>query len=758
MLTICTELRPLTSEKSLLTCADGTNLILNAQATDIAQVIDQAQNNCSPEILGAPLFEKLTQHHSIRKLDPHKHAQRPHAQPLVERPPTAQTSQTSQTCGNILICGDAALGTELAARLQKLTKLAKLDVQCTYSDLTPRECAYEAFHGGTLIVCRSNQSKAVFCEELSTLNELNVSWIPIDYSGISLLVGPAVIDGDGASYHDCVARERGNAIDHEVYLASLQPAMRGNFLEHILNCPQFLDECAQLISQIHTERSVDTQRNGVVNTVWELHPGGALNVHPVLPRHFVNPPAHQSVKHPQTFVVDTRFGLVRELTEVKHSAYMPPTLHTTQARTTDLTKISGYVNTVFCQGSSIIPPDASPVQKAQAIENNFYAAIGESVERYCSNLIDIKPVTYASYNQLRKRGYPALDPAEIVLFSQRQYAHPGFPFVPFSRDLEIGWVEGMYADDEAPVFVPASLVYVNWHTRQNSHEPRINFPAFAGVAAGATAEQAILSGVSEVIERHATMVWWLNSFALPHIVLSDAQRRLFDGAQETLRAGLINLDNTFDIPVAAGVIHNDTSKLVHVGFSCRASIEEAALKAWSEALTLQEGAHDLKNPHGTHWAAIRSGLLPGRSYKAWRADRKYLDDFRDDLKDVDDLLVQQEVFLDPRAVDYVAPLLDREATRLASTVTPLADNSLSSYRAKIEARGNRLITVDITSPDVSACAMRVIRSIIPGTVGNTPAAFPYLGNDVVVTEAVKLGWRDKPLPEENINHFPMPHA
>ena len=42
--------------------------------------------------------------------------------------------------------------------------------------------------------------------------------------------------------------------------------------------------------------------------------------------------------------------------------------------------------------------------------------------------------------------------------------------------------------------------------------------------------------------------------------------------------------------------------------------------------------------------------------------------------------------------------------------------------------------------------------------GNAPAAFPFLGLGRVQELAVELGWRSTPLPEADLNYFPLPHA
>ncbi|WP_410566703.1 YcaO-like family protein [Amycolatopsis sp. cmx-4-61] len=59
-------------------------------------------------------------------------------------------------------------------------------------------------------------------------------------------------------------------------------------------------------------------------------------------------------------------------------------------------------------------------------------AVGESIERHCGNVIDHSVLTYARNDELRDRGYAAVDPDERALFSPTQHEHPGFPFLPFT--------------------------------------------------------------------------------------------------------------------------------------------------------------------------------------------------------------------------------------------------------------------------------------------------------------------------------------
>lgn len=776
---VCVQLRAIDSNSCLLTCADGRDLVLLMDAVSVLLALRSAQSEQSTEPLGESLATALKKHGCFIEV---AETCKPDPSPLPAHNCSAGDRETAlsetnadtvsgmETVGtlsfnadttddaavsvmdsNVIVCGERVLGELIAKGLQEE------GVQAFYSAKSVRECAYQVFDGGTLVVCRGDQAPQVFAQMISDISGLNISLITIDHDVKHLLVGPAVLNGVGATYQDALLRSAGTATRNDVFQAKLGHPLWDTTLLHLISSAALVTQAARLIKDITTS-TVDFAKSSPMDTIWAINKAGELTVHAVLPVELVMSQSDRVPIHPPSFVVDKHYGIVKEITTVRHSSYMPDCLYTTQARTADLRRTANYVNTVFCQGSTLIPANLADTKKEELIRGTQLAAIGESVERYCSNLIDLKPVLHGSYQELKQKGIPLLAPEEIVLFSDEQYRQHGFPFVKFDRNLPVGWVEGIYYDDETPVFVPASLVYVNWHANQHRNAPRINFPAFAGVAAGTNYEQAVLSGLSEVIERHATMVWWLNAFPLPHIELLPEHLRLFEGTCEPLRAGLIHLDNTFDIPVLAGVVHNDTSQLVHVGFSCRATVQKAALKAWSEALTLQEGAHDLANPDGVHWQAIRKGLLPGRSYKSWRKDRRYLDDFRVDFKDVDDLLIQQEVFLDPRAVERVRPLLDLQPTKPISAIVEMPSGKLGDYVDRVHKRGMRIITVDITSNDVASCGLRVIRTLIPGTVGNTPAAFPYLGNSVVTDEAVKLGWFGEPKAERALNMFPMPHA
>ena len=94
------------------------------------------------------------------------------------------------------------------------------------------------------------------------------------------------------------------------------------------------------------------------------------------------------------------------------------------------------------------------------------------------------------------------------------------------------------------------------------------------------------AGIQEVIERHATMIWWANAQRLDALVPDERMAALWHGEPERRgqRAWLVHLDNEFDVPVVAGMVENTQDQIFAMGFAARPTVEAAAFKAWTEAL------------------------------------------------------------------------------------------------------------------------------------------------------------------------------
>ena len=261
------------------------------------------------------------------------------------------------------------------------------------------------------------------------------------------------------------------------------------------------------------------------------------------------------------------------------------------------------------------------------------------------------------------------------------------------------------------------------------------------------------------------MVWWLNHQPLPAVALPPELQALWQGQPADLgqRAWAIYLPNEFELPVIAGFVENAKEGFLNVGFACRPDPTQAILKAWTEALTLQEGSRDIDDPQGLTRQSIEWGWLSASSLKPWRADRAYLDDYRPDFRDVTHLMGQQQIFLDPRAIEQVRPWVNVPETLSITDLPSLSlptDNQgkLAAYQERLESKGYEVFYADLTTPDIHHTGLSVVRVVVPGLTPNFPAAYPPTGAGRVQNLPVRLGWRDTPLAEEALNYMPMPHA
>ena len=85
------------------------------------------------------------------------------------------------------------------------------------------------------------------------------------------------------------------------------------------------------------------------------------------------------------------------------------------------------------------------------------AAVGEALERYSASFVPADRLVFASAREL---GDDAVPPERFALFSERQYAQPGFPYRRFTPGTKIAWVEGQSLPDRARAFLPAELVFL----------------------------------------------------------------------------------------------------------------------------------------------------------------------------------------------------------------------------------------------------------------------------------------------------------
>ncbi|MGX6601634.1 YcaO-like family protein [Micromonosporaceae bacterium Da 78-11] len=379
------------------------------------------------------------------------------------------------------------------------------------------------------------------------------------------------------------------------------------------------------------------------------------------------------------------------------------------------------------------------------------SAWAEAAERHCAAVApDPARLRYGSFAELDRHGVPCLHPDELVLYSADQYAAAGFPFRRFTVDSPAHWIEGRAAGTGEPLHVPAFLVFTGW--RQMPHlgpEPHYAFPAIGGTAAGRTLDAAVDSGLAEVIERDTTARWWAQAAPLPALPLTDGLRALVADSGRDFETRVILLPTEFGIPVAAAAVRSSDEGWLTYGSAARADPHEAAAKALAEAYTLQLTCRALDDPRAVPYTPGRPSPL-----KAWRADRRYLDSYRPDHGDLVEQICHQQLYLDPRAAERVAPWawdlpVGSWPRPGATDARPLVDRA--------GAAGHRVLHVDLTTPEARAAGLHVTRVIVPGTAGTAPAAYPYLGGGRLQLALPGLPRREDRAGTD-LCMFPMPHS
>ncbi|MEU1876993.1 YcaO-like family protein [Streptosporangium sp. NPDC020072] len=379
------------------------------------------------------------------------------------------------------------------------------------------------------------------------------------------------------------------------------------------------------------------------------------------------------------------------------------------------------------------------------------AALGEAVERYCGNAVP-SGLTVSSWRDLTEA---ALDPETIPLYSAAQYREPGFPFVPFTRDLPVAWTPARDMRDGSRVLVPASLVWLDYFHGPRAAEPPTHALPYSGIATGRGREHAERAALEELFERDATTIWWSSGAACEAVADPETvTAALGDGRQEP-RVRLLAVPSPFGVPVMAAFLEDLAGGIVAFGSACRATPREAAAKALVEAFGLYSLTLQLADPRGAVWQAVAAGVLEEHVFRPYRADRSYRDAFRPDYRDLTDLPAVAQLYLDPR-------MQGEPLARLRAAPGPHLDDlppaDAASYLDRLAGAGLTAYSVDLTTPDVAATGLCVVRVLVPGLVGNAPPAFPLRGGGRLYEVPEKLGLTSRVLDEDDLFPHPLPLA
>jgi len=401
-------------------------------------------------------------------------------------------------------------------------------------------------------------------------------------------------------------------------------------------------------------------------------------------------------------------------------------------RLTNLCCETGHSGPLVGHGSTHLGAGSAPTRDAARA-----AAIAEAVERYSACDSDAAPVTVASAAELGTR---AVAPRRYSLFSESQYRRTGFPYARFDTQTRIAWVEGITLADGEPVWLPAQLVYLGWTPRPG--EARIGQPTSNGLACHATFEEAVLSGLLELLERDAFMITWKARLSWPLLTWRpESPLGRFEARYlrpSGIHVAAVDLSAFWELPCVLGVARSTApgEAPFGVGAGAAATTERAVEKALDEAVRVRSWARSLRerDPEGSSVPAP------------------------DDIHEFDEHIHHYAYDEHAAALDF----LDGSRERRDVGTVPEIDGAtvleqIASICTRLAHRGTGAYAVDVTAPDVRAAGLRVAKVVAPELCPlDVDHAARHLGGRRLYEEPVRLGRRVSALDERDVNPDPHP--
>jgi len=222
------------------------------------------------------------------------------------------------------------------------------------------------------------------------------------------------------------------------------------------------------------------------------------------------------------------------------------------------------------------------------LEVVFSQALGEFLERYFLSLYRRDTFLRASPSILKRKKFNCIDLDLIAGFSEKQKNKISRYRWDEESIFSWEWVERIATKEK--VLAPAQLAY--WTYIPEEREPRLRETNTNGAGGYFSREGAILSGLYELIQRDAFVIFWLNSISPPKVdpatVPSEEFQELY---QASIRYGFkvhcLNITSDIGIPVFAVVIEDETKNWprLSIGMGCNIdplkAVNRAFIEAWS---------------------------------------------------------------------------------------------------------------------------------------------------------------------------------
>jgi thiazole/oxazole-forming peptide maturase SagD family component len=246
----------------------------------------------------------------------------------------------------------------------------------------------------------------------------------------------------------------------------------------------------------------------------------------------------------------------------------------------------------------------------------------------------------------------------------------------------IRWVCAHSLDGNRPVWVPASAVFVPYTNQWG--EPILELQNSVGIAAYTTRDEAVLHGLAEVLERDACLRAW--RWRLSVEAIHDHPIAV-DGLH------LARVPSDSGLQVVAAFLERGEPPLTSTGMAARPSLRDAARHSTLEALLSQLWLRDWLAANGHEHPCVPRTMIDNAVAHAVRGD------------------------LRSSRRRWLRPGCSAEARGTTPWATVLDRSPQACF-------------IDLTTPDVAAAGIRVVRVLVPEKVlSDDDALRPRLGGD-----------------------------
>ena len=361
--------------------------------------------------------------------------------------------------------------------------------------------------------------------------------------------------------------------------------------------------------------------------------------------------------------------------------------------------------------------------KGSTAEQGEASALMEAIERY-SGIFQGDEIRATR----RFTDFPsgdAITPNDVMLFSEAQYRQRQAPApnsddmqtpAPFDRSGEIEWSPVWSLRDQRFKYLPTTLLYF-FYRGPSAHLADSN-----GCAAGNTIEEAIAQGFLELVERDAYAIWWYNRVQRPEVDLGqfddsyirDLQNQFTEAGR---RLWVLDVTSDLGIPTFVAVSHwmQNGQENIEFGSGAHFDTRIALLRALTELNQF-----------------LSIGLMGGATGE------------KSSLDGTTPLRLGDHPYLTSSGKSPIQPGLGSKFDHLDTREQVTACVRLA------EQAGLDFLVLDQTRLDID---VPVVRVIVPGLRHFYRRFAPGRLYDV----PVKLGWRDRPLPENELNPI-HPHT